>query len=308
MAQWTAADIPAQQGKTALITGANSGLGYDTALNLARSGARIVLACRSREKTERAMDSLRAAVPQAQLEFLPLDLSSLDSVRSAAAAFSASHSRLDLLINNAGVMALPLQRTQDGFEMQIGTNHLGHFALTGALLPLLRATPGARVVSVASLAHRWTRRMNLDDLNFEKGSAYNKWDAYSKSKLANLLFTYELDRRLKKAGLDVQAIAAHPGYSATNLTGPESSRSSLMRMILGMGDSLVAQPAAMGALPTLYAATVADVQGADYIGPDGFQQIRGYPRKVGSRALARDEALAAGLWERSQTLTGVRYL
>lgn len=308
MSKWTASNIPAQSGRTALVTGANSGLGFDTALELARHGARVVLACRSKDKTEAAMAAIRAQVPEAQLEFLPLDLSDLASVRAAAAGFTARNQKLDLLINNAGIMAVPLARTRDGFEMQMGTNHLGHFAFAGPLLPLLQATPGARVVSLASLAHRWTRRMSLDDLNYEKDSWYNKWDAYSKSKLANLLFTFELDRRLKAAGIPVTAVAAHPGYSATNLSNAEIARSAVMGFILNAGNKIVAQPAHMGALPTLYAATSPDVQSADYIGPDGFNQVRGYPKKVGCRELARDPALAAGLWALSEKLTGVSYL
>jgi NAD(P)-dependent dehydrogenase (short-subunit alcohol dehydrogenase family) len=309
MSKWTTADMPDQKGRTAVVTGANSGLGYDTALELARKGARVLLACRSKEKTDTAIAAIRREVPEAAVEFVALDLADLASVRSAAAEIAQRCPKLDLLINNAGVMALPLRRTKDGFEMQIGTNHLGHFALTGLLLPQLKATPGARVVNLASMAHRWTRAMNLDDLNFER-SRYMKWDAYGKSKLANLLFTFELDRRLKKANIPVLSVAAHPGYSATNLgfAGPAMENSAFGKWFIDLGNKLIAQPSHMGALPTLYAATTADMQGGDYVGPDGWRQLKGYPRKVGCRKLARDQNLAAGLWTLSERLTGVSYL
>jgi NAD(P)-dependent dehydrogenase (short-subunit alcohol dehydrogenase family) len=309
MSQWTPADMPAQAGKVAVVTGANSGLGYYTALELARKGAEVVLACRSREKTEPALNDIRKAVPDAKLEFMPLDLADLASVRGFAQAFAAKHPKLDLLVNNAGVMALPLRRTQDGFEMQIGTNHLGHFALTCLLLERLRAAPGARVVNVASLAHNWAPGLDLDDLNYER-SRYHKWIAYGRSKLANLLFTFELQRRLGRAGVNVMAVAAHPGYSATNLgfAGPAMEKSLLGKLAMDIGNNLFAQPADRGALPQLYAATMPDVQGGDYIGPDGWRQLKGYPKKVGCRKLARDPELAGKLWVLSQQLTGVKYL
>ena len=309
MDKWTADQIPDLKGKTAIVTGANSGLGYDTALELARHGAHVVLACRSRDKTEKAMEEMRKSAPQAQIEFMALDLSDLASVRSFAKAFLAKHARLDLLCNNAGVMALPFGKTKDGFEMQIGTNHLGHFALTGLLLGTLQSTPGSRVMNVASLAHNWTRALDLDDLNWER-KRYSKWDAYGKSKLANLTYTFELDRRLKKSGSNVMTVAAHPGYSATNLmfVGPAQEKSALGKFIMDAGNALFAQSAAMGALPSLYAATMPDVQGADYIGPDGFQQLKGYPKKVGCRKIARDPEIGARLWQLSEKLTGVSYL
>ena len=305
---WSPADIPDLGGKVAVVTGANSGLGYYTALELARKGAQVVLACRSRDKTEAAMGAMRGEVAGAQLEFMPLDLSDLASVRAFAEGFHARHARLDILCNNAGVMALPFTRTRDGFEMQIGTNHLGHFALTGLLLDRLKATPGARVVTVASLAHRWTRRLDPDDLNFEK-SRYWKWDAYGKSKLANLVFTFELDRRLRQAGAGVLAVAAHPGYSATNLmfVGPAMERSALGKWFMSTGNALLAQPASRGALPQLCAATLPGVEGGDYWGPDGFRQLWGNPKRVGCRREARDVELGRRLWEASERLTGVRY-
>ncbi len=308
MASWTPTDMPSLIGKLAIVTGANSGLGYYTTLELARKGAQVILACRSQAKTEEAMQDIRKAVPEAKLEFMALDLSDLKSIRAFAQAFTAKHNKLDLLINNAGVMALPFCKTADGFEMQIGTNHLGHFALTGLLLDVLKATPDSRVVNVASMAHRWTPGMDLDDLNWER-KRYKKWDAYGKSKLANLLFTFELDRRLKRAGLNILSVAAHPGYSATNLgfAGPAMAKSLLGKLMMDVGN-LFAQPADMGALPQLYAATMPDMQGSDYIGPDGFRQLKGYPKKVGCRRAARDPELASKLWVLSQQLTGVKYL
>ena len=307
MSKWTPADMPDMKGKLAIVTGANSGLGFHTARELARKGAHVVLACRSKDKTEAALRDIRAAVPGALVEFMPLDLSDLDSVRAFAEAYKAKHKRLDILCNNAGVMALPLRRTKQGFEMQIGTNHLGHFALTGLLMDVLRATPGSRVVSVASMAHRWTRGLDLEDLNFERRS-YRKWDAYGKSKLANLLFTYELQRRLAKNGAGTIAVAAHPGYSATNLgfAGPEMEKSLLGRITMQLGNAMFAQSGEMGAYPQIYACSM-PVQGADYIGPDGWRQLRGYPRKVGSNRASRDEATAQGLWALSEKLTGVKY-
>jgi NAD(P)-dependent dehydrogenase (short-subunit alcohol dehydrogenase family) len=308
MPQWTAAQIPDLGGKVAVVTGANCGLGFFTALELARHGARVVLACRNAGKTAEALARIRAGVPGAQAESMALDLSDLDSVRAFAAAFTAQHSRLDILCNNAGVMATPFARTRQGFELQIGTNHLGHFALTGLLHGRLEATPGSRVVNTAILAHTWTRGLDLDDLNFER-ARYRKWDAYGKSKLANLLFTYEMQRRVARAGGNPIAVAAHPGYSATNLQ-TSSSRASggLDLLVMKLGNALFAQSAAMGALPQLYAATMPGVRGGEYYGPDGFGQNRGHPRKVGSNRASRDEQAARALWELSERLTGVKFL
>lgn len=305
---WTPAQMPSQAGKLAVVTGANSGLGLETAIALAAAGAQVVMACRTPSKAAAALDQVRDRVPQAKVELMSLDLADLASVRRFAADFSARHARLDLLVNNAGVMAVPLSRTVDGFEMQIGTNHLGHFALTGLLLDRLEAAGEARIVNLASLAHRWTLGMDLDDLNFER-RAYNKWDAYGKSKLANLLFTFELDRRLKASGSTLRAVAAHPGYASTNLqfVGPQQSGSVFGRVFMQLGNTLLGQSAAMGALPSLYAATAPDVASGDYYGPDGFQQIHGHPRKVGCRKAARDEATAARLWKVSEALTGVKF-
>lgn len=309
MSKWTAADMPGLSGKIAIVTGANSGLGYYTARDLAARGAHVVLACRGRDKTEAAIQALKAEVPNARVEFMMLDLADLDSVTSFARAFKVRYPKLDILHNNAGVMALPQMRTKQGFEMQIGTNHLGHFALTGQLLEPLLATPGARVVSTASMAHVWTRGMDLDDLSWER-KPYKKWDAYAKSKLANLLFAYELQRRLERAGAGMISVVAHPGYAATNLqgAGAKIEKSVLGGLVMKLGNALLGQPAAMGALPQLYAATMPDVRGGEYYGPDRMGGSRGYPTKALSNRASRDEAVAGQLWTLSESLTGVRIL
>jgi NAD(P)-dependent dehydrogenase (short-subunit alcohol dehydrogenase family) len=309
LGNWTAAQIPDLTGKIAIVTGANSGLGFHTARELAAHGAHVVLACRGREKTEAAMAQIRASVPAAKLEFMALDLADLDSIAAFASAFKAKHKALHILHNNAGVMALPLVRTRQGFEMQVGTNHLGHFALTGRLLDLLLATPGARVITTASMAHTWTRGVDLEDMNWER-KPYKKWDAYGKTKLSNLLFAFEFNRRLKKSGAGLLSLAAHPGYAATNLqaAGPVMERSWFGGVMMKVGNVLLAQPAEMGALPQLYAATMPDVQGGEYYGPNQWRGNRGYPTRVGSSRASRDEAVARDLWAASEKLTGVRYL
>lgn len=310
MSNWTPALMPNLNNKLAVVTGANSGLGFQTTLELARHGAQVVLACRDRSKAETAMQQIKAQVPNAQLDFMPLDLADLESVTAFASAFKARYTQLNLLFNNAGVMALPaFVRTRQGFEIQFGTNHLGHFALVGQLLALLLATPGARIVNTASLAHALTRGLDFKDLNWEHKS-YCKWQAYGASKLSNLLFTYELQRRLNKAGAHLICVAAHPGYAATNLqlAGPELANSFFGQKFAQIGNAVLAQPAEMGAYPQLYAGTMADVRGGDYFGPDGFKQLRGYPRKVGSSSASRNEEAARKLWSVSEQLTGIAYL
>lgn len=307
---WTRADLPRLDGRIAVVTGANSGLGLETCVGLAAAGATTVMACRNPAKARAAVEEVRRRVPDAKLELMALDLADLSAVRGFAAAFAAKHPRLDILCNNAGVMTLPYQKTRDGFEMLFGTNHLGHFALTGLLLEPLRAAPGARVVTLSSIAAR-SGRLPLDDLNWER-RRYSKSGAYAQSKLANLVFALELDRRLRKAGFGVLSAAAHPGYAATNIGfGSAGGRATLARRVwhwlIALGNVLLAQPAAMGALPTLYAACAADVQGGDYIGPDGFIQFRGHPVKVKHHQRAADEATARRLWELSEQMTGVRY-
>ena len=306
-AKWTRREIPSLDGKTAIVTGANSGLGFETALGLAAAGARVILACRDQARTEAAISRICAAAPRAQLLFMPLDLADLSSIRAFAQSYLAQHAGLDRLCNNAGVMALPLRHTRDGFEMQIGTNHLGHFALTGLLLPALQATPGARVVTMSSGFHK-PGKMRFDDLNWQQG--YSKWPAYFQSKLANLLFMFELQRRFERRGVKAISVAAHPGYAATNLqlAGPEMENSSFGKTLMRLANTYVAQSAAQGALPMLCAATDPDIRGGDYIGPDGLGEMRGLPRKVGCSARARDAASAAQLWTLSEQLTGVSYL
>ena len=303
---WLDQNIPNLSGKTAVITGANSGIGYEAARMLAIKDARVVLAVRNTVKGGKAARELRSIVPQANLEVMDLDLASLASIRSFAALFMAGHDRLDLLINNAGVMAIPRRKTIDGFEMQFGVNHLGHFALTGLLLPLLQRAPGARVVTISSGMHRFGE-INFGDLNSTR--SYQKWSAYSQSKLANLLFAYELQRKLAAAGNGVSSIAAHPGYAATNLQagGSDRSDSSLQARALAVLNRVVAQSAEMGALPTIYAAASPVVQGGDYIGPGGPMEQRGWPVKVQSNGRSHDDAGAARLWAMSEELTGVCY-
>ena len=303
---WTAADIPAQAGKTIVITGGNSGIGHEAARALAGTGARVVLACRDAGKAKVAADSIRAEHASADVDILPLNLASLRSVRDFADTFARRYSDLHVLINNAGVMAIPRRTTEDGFEMQLGTNHLGHFALTGLLLGCLLSTDGARVVNVSSTAHRGGR-MHFDDLHGER--RYFRWAAYGQSKLANLLFTYELQRRLAASGGAVTSVACHPGWAATNLqyVGPRMDGSWVMERLSAGANRLLAQDAAMGALPTLYVATAADVTGGDYVGPGGFMETWGNPKKVTSNARSHDRDAARRLWEMSEDLTGVRY-
>ncbi len=298
---WTTDDISSQEGRVVVITGANSGIGYDAARILAAKHAHVVIAGRNPEKCERAAMGIRTESPHCDLKVIPLDLADLDSVRSFANAFSANYNRLDILINNAGVMAIPQYQTADGFEMQFGTNHLGHFAVTGLLLDTIINTPNSRVVTISSNMHK-RGAIDFDNLNAEK--SYSKWGAYGQSKLTNLLFTYELQRRLTKSGAHTISVAAHPGYSATNL---QSSESLLQTFMLKTMNIIMAQSSEMGALPSLYAAVSPDVKGCDYIGPDGFMESRGHPAKVRSSASSHDEATAKRLWEVSEQLTGVMY-
>ncbi len=304
--RWTVDDIPDATGLTTIVTGGNSGIGYEAAAALAGKGAHVVLACRDRRRATDAADAIRRSRRHARVEAMTLDLASLESVRTFVEAFRQRHDSLHVLINNAGVMALPYRTTTDGFEMQFGTNHLGHFALTGLLLDRVLATPGARIVTVSSVAHRFGR-IHFDDLQSER--RYQKWEAYGQSKLANLLFTYELQRRFVGAGARAIAVACHPGYSATNLqaAGPRMAGTPFMERAMAVANRLLAQSAAMGALPTLYAATAPDVHGGDYIGPGGLGEAWGYPRKVRSSARSHDADAARRLWDESEVLTGVRY-
>lgn len=304
--RWTAQHIPRFDGKTVLVTGANSGLGHEAAKLLAERGAAVIMAVRDRTKGEAATAQVRAAAPDAQLHLLTLDLADLASIGRFAEDIRDSHDRLDVLINNAGVMAIPRRLTADGFEMQFGTNHLGHFALTGLLLPLLQRTPLARVVTMSSGVHVMGR-INFADLQSQHG--YSDWRAYAQSKLANLLFAYELQRKLAAVGAGAISLAAHPGYAATNLqlVGPAMYRSRGRQAMMRVANRIIAQSAAMGALPAVYAAIAPAAQGGDYYGPGGPFGVRGFPRKVRSSPASHDQPVAARLWQVSEELTGVSY-
>jgi len=296
-AKWTRDDVPGQRGRLAVVTGANTGLGFETAQVLAASGASVVLAVRDIEKGKRAAARIAAAAPGANVTVQHLDLASLDSVRAAAGELRARHPGIDLLINNAGVMFTPKQTTHDGFELQLGTNHLGHFAFTGLLLEQMLPVPGSRVVTVSSLAHRIRARINFDDLHGER--SYSKVSAYSQSKLANLMFTYELQRRLSGAGTTI-AVAAHPGLANTELTRNSPAISAFFARAMS-------QNAAMGALPTLRAATDPGVLGGQYYGPGRFSGARGYPKQAESSGRSHDTAIQRHLWTVSEELTGVTF-
>jgi NAD(P)-dependent dehydrogenase (short-subunit alcohol dehydrogenase family) len=297
-ATWTEADVPGQAGRTAVITGANSGLGFEAARVLAERGAAVVLAVRDPGKGKDAAARITAAVPQARLSTVRLDLGSLASIREAAEELRAGHDRLDLLINNAGLMMTPPGRTEDGFELQLGTNHLGHFALTGLLLDRMLEVAGSRVVTVSSNGHR-LGRINFDDLQSER--RYSRTGAYGQSKLANLLFTYELQDRLARADAATEALAAHPGTSRTSLTR-------YLPLMMRIGAALLpVQDSAMGAVPTLRAATDPAARGGEYYGPAGLGENRGPARRVRSNARSHDTEVARRLWEESARLTGVSY-
>jgi NAD(P)-dependent dehydrogenase (short-subunit alcohol dehydrogenase family) len=301
---WTAADIPDLTGRCAIVTGGNGGLGLSISRALAAHGAQVVIAARNAEKAKAAAERIATETPAAQVEIASLDLSDLDSVRSFAGDWSDRS--LHLLVNNAGVMAIPLARTKAGFEMQFGTNHLGHFALTGLLLPALIRSGAGRVVTMSSTAHK-TGKIRFDDLQFEQ--RYGKFAAYGQSKLANLLFMRELNRRLTAAGVPVISVAAHPGYAATELQtlGPKMAGNRLVERIVDVGNRVFAQSADDGALPALYAATMPDVHGGEFFGPGGFMEMRGAPKQVGMTRAAGNDDDARRLWTVSESLTGVTY-
>jgi NAD(P)-dependent dehydrogenase (short-subunit alcohol dehydrogenase family) len=293
---WTTKDIPDQSGKIVIVTGANSGIGYETARALALHGATVIMACRDLEKGAAAAEEIRREHPQADIDLRQLDLADFGSVQQFAEDFLDEYDRLDILINNGGVMATPYQKTVDGFELQFGTNHLGHFMLTALLFDLLHDTPDSRVVTVTSYAHLFSR-INFRDLNSE--GFYQKWLAYGQSKLANVLFGYELQRRAARNGKNPISIVVHPGYAATNL----QHTSTLFSML----NPILAQSQEMGALPTLYAATSPDIRGGEYIGPDGFLGQRGYPHLTNSSGPSHDREDARRLWEVSKQLTGIEF-
>lgn len=304
--RWTAENMPNLAGKIAVVTGANSGLGYEITRALANKGATIVLAVRDLSKGSSAVEKLRVECADATLSVIRLDLAELASVRAFSEAFGKQHTALDILVNNAGLMATPFRLTADGFEMQFGVNHLGHFALTGMLLPQLRRSIGSRVVTVSSGMHSFGKA-DFDQAN--DPSSYRRWEAYGRSKLANLLFAYELQRRFDACRIDTMSVAAHPGYAATNLqsTGAQMDGSRVLKTILSLSNRLFAQSAKMGALPILYAATASGVAGGGYFGPGGPFEARGYPHRVDSSRISRDQLAAAQLWAVSEKLTGVRY-
>src|SRR6476646_4079771 len=295
-AKWTSDDVPGQQGRLAVVTGADTGLGFETARVLAARGASVVLAVRDTDKGKRAAAAIAGTAPGADVTVQPLDLASLDSVRAAAGELRARHPRIDLLVNNAGVAFTPRQATRDGFELQFGTNHLGHFARTGLLLEQMLPVPGSRVVTVSSLAHRVRARINFDDLQGER--SYSRVAAYGQSKLANLMFTYELQRRLSGAGTTI-AVAAHPGLASTELGRYTPAIVAFFYL------RVMTQKAAMGALPTLRAATDPGVAGGPYYGPVGLLCTRGYPELARSSGRSRDTAVQRRLWTVSEELTGV---
>jgi NAD(P)-dependent dehydrogenase (short-subunit alcohol dehydrogenase family) len=307
MTRWTSADIPHQTGRIVLVTGANSGLGLRTAEALAAKGASVLMGCRDATRGEVARSEVAAGATGPSPEVVPLDLADLGSVRDAAQSVADTVERVDVLVNNAGVMAMPLRHTANGFELQFGTNHLGHYALTGLLLPALRRADGPRVVTVSSNLHRMGRN-DWSDPNWER-RRYLRWPAYGQSKLANLLFTRELARRAHEAGSSLVAVAAHPGNSATHLlaTSTDASGYRLVGQVMNWGNRLIAQPDSAGALPQLYAATMPDVIPGEYFGPDGLFQLRGHPTRVGSSPAAQDDEAARRLWQLSEELTGIKY-
>jgi NAD(P)-dependent dehydrogenase (short-subunit alcohol dehydrogenase family) len=294
--QWINENVPDQSGKLALVTGANSGLGYEVSHALALRGATVLMACRNLKKGEEAAAKIRDENPKGEVRLMELDLADLRSVKQFSQKFHFEYDHLDLLVNNAGVMAMPYGQTADGFELQFGINHLGHFALTGLLIDLLENTPGSRIVTVSSYGH-WFGRINFGDLNGK--NFYQKWMAYAQSKLANILFAFELQRRLSQKGKTPISIAAHPGYAHTNL----QQHTALFSFL----NPIMAQSQEMGALPILYAATRPDIQGGEYIGPDGFLGQHGYPHKARSSKSSHNEKTADRLWKVSEQLTGVTY-
>ena len=290
--------MPSQAGKIAVVTGANSGLGYETALGLAKKDVEVILACRSLQKAEEAKSKIVNEYPKARIKSMELDVSSLREVREFATQFQRQYKKLDLLINNAGIMMSPYKVTDDGFENQLATNYIGHFALTGLLLPLLTGTPGSRIVTLSSLSHKWAE-IQFDDLHAKKG--YSRRKAYGQSKRACLMFAFELHRRLSTAGYDTLSVAAHPGLSKTNL---DQYFPALIRPL----GSLFLQSAKKGAFPILYAALWKDIKGGEFISPDGFQQMRGYLTQVDTDEYAKNKEVAERLWQASEAMTTIFYL
>ncbi len=307
---WSTHDIPDLTGKRAVVTGVTGGLGLHTAIGLARKGAEVVVTARDEGRAETAVSRILERVPEARVEVVSLDLADLADVRRAAAEVSKTYDRIDMLVNNAGIMVPPrYAATADGFEMQMGTNHIGHFAWTAELWPVLKASD-ARIVTVSSLAHSAVGSVDLTALEpGDSGRPYKRWQSYGQSKLANLLFALELDRRVKAAGLGVISVAAHPGYAATNITktGPTGSGLSLYGIGMHQVSKILAQSASAGAQPLLMAATDASLSGGEYVGPSGIRGLRGRPKLVGMTRAARDEELAGDVWTATESAIGATF-
>ena len=294
--------VPSQNGKIAIVTGANIGLGYETTIALAKKHMHVIMACRNIQKAQKAKETIIKILPTASLEIMILDLNSLKSVREFATDFIKNHQQLDLLINNAGIMIPPFARTEEGFESQMGVNHFAHFLLTGLLLPVLEKTEGSRVISLSSIAHK-SAKINFENLNSEK--SYSKMEAYGQSKLACLMFSYELDRRLKAKGSQIKSIAAHPGVSDTDL-GRHVSK--WLYTLFSPMIKLISHKPEDAAMPSQYAALAEDLLGGEYIGPTGFNEMKGKPGIVKSTPLSHDMQIAKQLWEVSEKLTNIKYL
>ncbi len=299
--EWNIKNAPSQEGKVAVVTGANSGLGFETAKALAMKGALVVMACRNMEKAEKAKSKIRSSYSDAKLITMEIDLASLKSVRKFASEYNLEHNRLDILVNNAGVMMPPYRKTEDGFELQLGANYLGHFLLTALLLRKLEAAESARVVSLASIAHRWGD-IYFDDLNFEK--KYDKQKSYGQSKLACLMFAYELERQLRDRGSSIRSFAAHPGLADTALA---KHLPKMVRWLMPVVAPLIAQSAGKGALPSLRAALDQNLKGGEYLGPDGFNEMKGNPVVVDSSNTSKNLEKAKRLWDVSEKMTGADF-
>jgi NAD(P)-dependent dehydrogenase (short-subunit alcohol dehydrogenase family) len=302
MSKFALSKAPSQQGKIALVTGANNGLGYETALGFAKLGAKVILACRNNEKAEEAKRGILAKVPTAELDILLIDLKNLGSVRSFAEEFKGKYAQLDLLVLNAGIMATPFSKTEDGFESQMAVNYFSHFLLTNLLFPILKKTKDSRIVSLSSIAHK-NGKIDFENINAEK--SYSDWGAYSQSKLACLMFSYELQRRINSAGINAKSVAAHPGLSNTNLA---QNSPWISKVLFGPFSKLIGQNAKDGALPTLMAALDPSVKGGEYYGPDGFMEAKGSPTKVKSTGRSHNVSLAQKLWQESERLTGQEFI